>query len=188
MKNSAEHVSIQGFQGSFHHIAARQLRPSAEIREREFFAQVFEDVLSGLSEFGIVAIKNSLFGEIPEVSKLFEKYPDVERHQELPLPIQQNLIVIPGTKLEEVTEVHSQLPALEQCGKFFAEHPQLKKVETTDTALSVKSMMDAQDKSVAAIASTLAAEIYGGEILVPAIQDSKDNVTTFVLFSKGKSK
>ncbi len=187
MATTTKKVSIQGYKGAFHQIAAEALlSPEITVLEREFFTQVFEDLKTGEVEYGVVATKNSIFGEISEVTKLFTANPNIQVIKELALPIQQNLIVIPGTQLSELREVHSQLPALEQCSLFFANHPELKKVETSDTALSVKSMMEKSDRSVGAIASTLAAKIYGAEILLPAIQDSIDNITTFVLIRKAK--
>jgi prephenate dehydratase len=187
MNESLPRVSIQGFLGSFHHMAAELLLgKDIAIQEREFFKEVFEDVASGRVEYGVVATTNSLFGEIEEVTQLLPRYPSLRIINVVKLPIVQNFIVIPGTTLQTLREVHSQLPALEQCAKFFHAHPSLKTVETTDTALSVMRMMQRGDSTVAAIASARAAQLYQAEILLSSIQDSADNVTSFALLQRQK--
>jgi prephenate dehydratase len=182
MKDS---VSIQGYLGSFTHIAAdKMLGEEVELRERSTFEEVFQDVINGVSTYGLVAIHNSIFGDIPDSTRLLKAHSELKVVNTLDLLIEQNLIVIPGTQFPEICEVHSQLPALEQCQIFLKKYPQWKQVETEDTALSVADMMEAGKKSVAAIGSSLAAKTYGAEILLANIHDSKNNITSFSLFQK----
>ncbi|MEO7984569.1 MAG: prephenate dehydratase domain-containing protein, partial [Bacteroidota bacterium] len=95
----------------------------------------------------------------------------------------QNLLVNPGVKLEDIREVHSHTMALQQCYDFLDKY-KWKLVETDDTALSAKNIHQHKSKHVAAIASKLAAELYGLEIIAPNIQTLKNNYTRFLVLQR----
>jgi prephenate dehydratase len=97
------------------------------------------------------------------------------------LPIEMHLIAVPGTSLAEIRSVASHPMALAQCERFFAAHPQWKRVPAEDTAGSVREALTRGDKSCAAIAGRRAAEHYKGVILAESIQDNAENFTRFVL-------
>ncbi len=175
-------VSIQGTPGSFHEKQARKIWRDAELLYRETFSEVFNDLLDGKCDYMLTAVCNSLIGELPEPARLLKEHGskiEVLGHQKLHIP--QNLIVIPGTKLEEIKEVWSQDPALRQCHKFLEKHPDWKAIKKNDTAKSVADMINNKDKSVAAIGSSAAAELYQAQILEENIQDSAENFTTFAI-------
>jgi len=97
------------------------------------------------------------------------------------LPIEMQLIATPGATLSEIRSVASHPMALAQCERFFAAHPQWKRVPAEDTAGSVREALARGDKSCAAIAGRRAAEHYKGVILAESIQDNAENFTRFVL-------
>ena len=105
------------------------------------------------------------------------------------LRIKQNLLTLPGTKIEDLTEVHSHHMAIAQCRDFFKQYPHIKLIENADTALSAKEVQQKQQKNIGAIASTLAAELYGLEILRESIETNKKNHTRFLILEhKDKAK
>ena len=99
--------------------------------------------------------------------------------------IRHNLIAMPGVKLEEMRQVISHPVALSQCRRFLAAHPRFEVVTFYDTAGSVKHLMAEGLRDVAGIAPELAAEEYGGEVLVAGIEDHAENFTRFHLVTRG---
>lgn len=176
-------VSILGRRGSFHDIVARKKFPESEVMERGEFYEVFEDVRSGRADFGIIAIENSIGGSILENFDLLLKY-DLRVVGEVYLRIIHNLIALPGVKIKDVKEVYTHPSAFSQCLDFLQKHPQMKKIEASDTASSVRMIKEKGLRQAAAIASTLAAEIYQMEILARGIETDKRNYTRFLIISK----
>lgn len=177
-------VSIQGYRGSFHDIVARERFPGEpELLERGSFEEVFEDVSSGQAEYGVFAIENSIVGSFLENYDLLLNY-DLEIIREVYLRIVLNLIAIPGVKLKDVTEVYSHPRALQQCQRFLGKHASIKKIETDDTAGSVRMIKEQGLNNAAAIASSLAAELYQADILEKGIETDKKNYTRFLVLSR----
>ncbi len=135
------------------------------------------------SDGGVMAIENSIAGSILPNYNLLQKS-NLRIIGEIYLQIKQNLLVNPGIKLEDIREVHSHYMALLQCVDFLEKHPHWKLVETEDTALSAKHLQQHRSKHVAAIASTLAADLFGLEILAPGIQTMKNNYTRFLILQR----
>lgn len=176
-------ISIQGYQGSFHHIVAKYFfGDDILLNERNTFKEVFLDVVNNNVDFGIVAIENSIAGSIYENYDHFLKY-NVFIIKEIYLRIQQNLITLPETNIDDIQEIHSHIMAIRQCEDFLNKYPQWKIVETADTALSVKYIHDTKSKNIGAIASTLSAELYGMKILQSSIETNKNNYTRFFVIS-----
>jgi prephenate dehydratase len=178
-------VSIQGYEGSFHQVAAQQffgkdveVVPCATFREAIRVAASKKE-----SDGGVMAIENSIAGSILPNYNLLQKS-NLRIIGEIYLQIKQNLLVNPGVKLEDIREVHSHYMALLQCVDFLEKHPQWKLVETEDTALSAKHLQQHRSKHIAAIASTLAADLFGLDVLAPAIQTMKNNYTRFLILQR----
>jgi prephenate dehydratase len=178
-------VSIQGYEGSFHQVAAQQffgkeveVVPCATFREAIRVAASKKE-----SDGGVMAIENSIAGSILPNYNLLQKS-NLRIIGEIYLQIKQNLLVNPGVKLEDIREVHSHYMALLQCVDFLETHPQWKLVETEDTALSAKHLQQHRSKHIAAIASTLAADLFGLDVLAPAIQTMKNNYTRFLILQR----
>lgn len=180
-------VVIQGYSGAFHEIASRQHfgEQQVEIVPAHTFEEVVEQVSSGQSDRGLMAIENTVAGSLMSNYDLLYNS-ELKIIGEQYLRIEQNLLVLPGTRIEELEEVHSHYMAIAQCRKFFQDYPQIRLVETVDTALSARELMEDQDRSRGAIASTLAAELFGLHILAPSIETNKKNHTRFLVLERGR--
>src|SRR5664279_360278 len=174
-------ISIQGFEGSFHEVAARQFFGNeVEILCCATFREVVKIAADkSKSDGGIMAIENSLAGSILPNYNLLQKN-NLQIVGEVYLPIKQNLLVNPGVKLEDIREVHSHPMALLQCTDYLEKY-NWKLIETDDTALSAKHVHQHRSKHIAAIASKLAAELYHLNILAPNIHTLKNNYTRFLV-------
>jgi prephenate dehydratase len=177
----AQRVAIQGYEGSFHQMAAQaffgkevSVMPCATFREVVRLAEDKKEV-----DAGVMAIENSIAGSILANYALLQKN-KLQITGEVYLQINQNLLVNPDVKLEDIREVHSHPMALQQC-LYFLNQYNWKLVETEDTALSAKHIQRHKSKHIAAIASELSAELFGLKMLRPRIQDEKDNYTRFLI-------
>lgn len=177
----AKRVSIQGFEGSFHQLAAKQFYgDDTEVVCCSTFKEVVKYAAAGrLSNGGIMAIENSIAGSILSNYNLILKS-NLKIAGEVYLHIKQHLLVNPGVKLEDIKEVHSHYMAIQQCSGFLDKY-NWKLVETEDTALSAKHIHQYKNKHAAAIAGKLAAEIYGLDIVAPNIHTLKNNYTRFLV-------
>ncbi len=180
-------VSFQGEQGAFSEMAVLKLFGSDVVPEPTVsFQHVFEKVSTGVCEYGVVPIENSLGGVVYQVWDCLYDF-DLSIVAETQLEIEQCLIVTPGTSMEEIKKVYSHYQPALQCSKFLQEHNEWTIVDAYDTAGSVKIIKELQnkgDKYLAAIASERAADVYGMTILEKGIQDSKQNITRFVVITK----
>jgi prephenate dehydratase len=176
-----EKIVIQGVRGAFHEIAARQFfGEGIEVVPALSFSELFQHAANPQrSDAAVMAIENSIAGSILENYKLL-KNSDLQVVGEVYLPIQQNLLALPGVVLSDIREVHSHPMALAQCNVFFKAYPKIRLVESEDTAESAARIVRHRAKHIAAIASTLAAEIYGLNILAPSIENVPENHTRFL--------
>jgi prephenate dehydratase len=177
-------VSIQGYEGSFHQVAARQFFGSeVEVLPCDTFKEVIKLASSKKESDGaVMAIENSIAGSILANYNLLQKS-NLKIIGEVYLHIRQNLMVNPGVMLEDIREVHSHTMALQQCYDFLDKH-KWKLVETDDTALSAKHVHQHKSKHIAAIASKLAADLYQLDIIAPNIQTMKNNYTRFLVLQR----
>lgn len=179
-------VSIQGYEGSFHQAAARhyfgkqvEVIPCATFRELVKIASAPKE-----SNGGVMAIENSIAGSILPNYNLLQKS-NLKIVGEVYLQIKQHLLVNPGVTLEDIREVHSHHMAIQQCLEYLDKF-NWKLVETEDTALSAKLVHQHKSKHIAAIASRLAAELFGLEIIAPNIHTMKNNYTRFLVLQPVK--
>lgn len=176
--------AIQGYEGSFHQVAAQQLfGKNTQVIPCATFKDVIR-IASGKKESdgGVMAIENSIAGSILANYNLLQKS-NLKISGEIYLQIRQNLLVNPGVKLDDIREVHSHTMALQQCYDFLDKH-KWKLVETEDTALSAKHVHQHKSKHIAAIASKLAAELFQLDVLAPNIQTLKNNYTRFLVLQR----
>lgn len=174
-------VAIQGFEGSFHQIAARKFwGEAAEVIYCATFREVVQLAANDKNCDGaIMAIENSIAGSIlPNYNLL--KQSDLVVTGEAYLEIRQNLLTLPLTRLEDIREVHSHPMAILQCLDFLDRYPHWKIVETEDTALSARMIADKNSGHIAAIASELAASLYGLKRICKDIHTMKNNYTRFL--------
>lgn len=174
-------VSIQGFEGSFHQVAAQQFfGRDVEVITCASFREVVK-VASNKKESdgGVMAIENSIAGSILPNYNLLQKS-SLQIIGEIYLQIKQNLLVNHGVTLEDIREVHSHPMAIQQCFDFLDKY-NWKLVETEDTALSAKHIHQHRSKHIAAIASKLAAELFDLDMIAPNIHTMKNNYTRFLI-------
>ncbi|RYH03790.1 MAG: prephenate dehydratase, partial [Alphaproteobacteria bacterium] len=175
-------IAFQGEPGAFSHAAAHALFPADEALPCTTFEDTITAVQQGRAEYGVVPVENSLYGRITDIYHLL---PESGLHivGEHFLRVEMNLLAIPGTRLEDVKSVQSLSVALGQCRKFIADH-KFKTINGVDTAGSAREVAEKGDRTVAAIASRFAAEVYGLDILASNIEDAAHNTTRFLVVSK----
>ncbi len=177
-------VAIQGVKGSFHHIVSQSyFSKDTQVVECLSFDGVVESLIEKETDAVIMAIENSIVGSIiPNYALIDTK--NLHIVGEHYLDIQHNLMALPNQSLSEIIEVYSHPMALLQCKEFFKKQPHIKLVEDKDTAEVAQRIQKKQLKGIAAIASTLAAELFELEILAPSIQTIKHNETRFVIVKR----
>jgi prephenate dehydratase len=177
-------VAIQGERGAFSHEAVLDLLgPATELRPRPSFDALFDALKDGVADRALVPIENSLAGSIHENYDRLRSRP-FHIVAETQLRIRHCLIARPGATLKSISQVASHPVALAQCREFFARRPHLEAVAAYDTAGSVMDLMRDGAATRAAIASRLAAETYGGQILLEEIEDDPQNYTRFLLLAR----
>jgi prephenate dehydratase len=177
-------VAIQGEKGAFSHQAAVSILGSdIELRPRPTFDGLFEAAVSGEADRAVVPIENSLAGSIHENYDRLRARP-LHIVGEIQLRIVHCLIGRPGSRVEAIERVASHPVALAQCRRFFADRPRVEEIAAYDTAGSVLELMRDGRPTHAAIASSLAAQIYGGEILMQGIEDDPQNYTRFLVLAR----
>ena len=174
-------VAFQGEPGAFSEAAAIQLLGDVITTvPRATFDAAFRAIGEGAADAVLAPVENSLAGSVVRVFDLLLES-RLAIVAEAILPIEMQLIALPGASLEDIRSVASHPMALAQCERFFAAHPQWKRVPAEDTAGSVREVLSRGDRSCAAIAGRRAAEHYHGVILAEGIQDNAENFTRFVL-------
>jgi prephenate dehydratase len=177
-------VAIQGERGAFSHQAAiRALGAGIEVLARSTFDDLFDSVVEGKADRALVPIENSLHGSIHENYDRLKSRP-LHIVGETQLRIRECLIGRPGSSVAMIRRVASHPVALAQCRRFFAERPQIEAVTAYDTAGAVQDLMKGGLATQAAIASRLAAELYGGVVLLEGIEDDPENYTRFLLLAR----
>lgn len=178
-------VAIQGGYGAFHEIAARKFFSQEEIDVQpvDTFDQITDELSTKELTYGMMAIENTVAGSLVPNYALLREAP-IKIVGEVYLRIKHNLVALPGQKIEDITEVHSHYMAIAQCRKYFKQnYPEIKLVESVDTALSARKIQDEKLIGKGAISSELAADLYDLEILAPSIETNKRNYTRFLVLT-----
>jgi len=186
MKKRKEKVAFQGELGAFSQVAVRQLL-GEEVQPApcQRFEEVFESLASGAAEAAVIPIENTLHGSV------HENYDHLVRYElpivgETSVRIVHNLIALPGVSFGKIRRVFSHPVALNQCLRFFTANPGIERVPFYDTAGSVKMLAEERLRDAGAIASAVAAEMYGARILRRSIEDDRKNFTRFFLLRRPK--
>ena len=177
-------IAIQGIKGSNHHQVAKDFfGEDIELLECSSFDAVVDSLIIGAADKGIMAIENSIAGSIiPNYNLVYHN--DIHVIGEHYLNIHHNLMVLKGRTFDDIQEVHSHPMALLQCKEFFKAHPQIKLVESADTAETAKRIQKEELEHIAAIAPKMAAELYDLEIIADNIQTIVNNSTRFIILKK----
>ena len=176
-------IAFQGERGAFSEEAAvKLLGEEIQLVPRATFEALYSSIQDGLADYILAPIENSLAGSVHRSYDLLVSS-GLHIQAEVVIPIVHNLIGVPGATLEGIAQISSHPVALAQCERFFASHPNIKRVATDDTAGSVREVMSAGDQSKAGIASRRASNVYGGEILREHLEDHPENYTRFLLLA-----
>jgi prephenate dehydratase len=185
MSRKKERVAFQGERGAFSQVAVHQLLGAhVEVVPCQRFDEAFGILARGKVDAAVIPVENTLHGSVHENYDNLLKY-KLPIVAETNVRIVHNLIALPGVRTNKIRRVYSHPVALNQCLKFFADRPNLERVPFYDTAGSVKMLVEERPPDAAAIASEVAAEIYGAKVLRRSIEDDRLNFTRFVLL-RGK--
>ena len=180
-------VAIQGFAGCFHEQAARLFYGKGKelgIVECGTFDGLYESLEQKKADAAIMAIENTVSGGLLPNFELLRKH-DRKIKGEIFLRICQNLMVMPGQTIRDIHEVRTHYMAINQTRQFFSNYPHIRLVESEDTAKSAADIAAGKIYGVGAVASALAADLYGLEIIAPGIETYKQNFTRFLVMDDG---
>ena len=178
-------VVHQGVEGAYSHAAAIQyFGKDAEIYHVARFEDAMKEVQLGNADYAVMPIENSSAGAVIDMYDLLTRY-DNYIVAETFLPVNHALLGVPGAKLSDVKTVFSHQQALMQCSTFLNDNG-LKQISVENTAVAAKRVVEEGDKSQAAIASEIAGQLYGLELLKPSIQNNQGNTTRFVILANRK--
>lgn len=181
MNAEKKKIAIQGLKGSFHHMAAEYFfGVNIKLVECVTFDEVIKATKKAESHFGILAIENSLAGSIIPNYNLM-RLSGLRIFGEVGLKVKHNLLALNGASIADISEVRSHQMAIRQCAPYFESHPGIKLVESFDTAGSAKEIANIKSKNIGAIASKLAAEVYGLKIIEEGIESHELNYTRFLI-------
>ncbi len=175
-------IAFQGELGAYSHQACTQARPDFTPVPCTTFEDVVEMTRSGEVDLGMLAVENSTYGRVADVHSLLPKS-GLHIVDEAFVRVHVNLLGVPGAKLADVREAHGHVVILPQCAGFLREHGIRGKV-SSDNARAAREVAEAGDVARAALASELAAEIYGLDVLARHIEDHKNNTTRFLVMSR----
>lgn len=181
-------IAIQGAQGSNHHkVALDFYGDDILLDECMSFDELVNSILVEKSDYGIMALENTIAGSIiPNYALIDNNNLDIIGEEYL--NIHHHLMALENQTIQDIREVWSHPMALLQCKEFFKKHPHIKLVEDVDTAEVAKRIANENLTGIAAIAPKIAAEIFGLAIIEDEIQTIKDNATRFVIVQKNKAK
>lgn len=175
-------ISFQGRAGAYSHMACLAAFPKLEPLPCPTFADAFKAVESGKADVAMIPIDNSIAGRVADIHHLLPRsqLAIVAEHF---IPVHHCLLGVHGAKVSDIKTVYSHVHALPQCRKIIAQHG-WKPVVFEDTAGSALKVAEMKDKAHGAIASALAAELYGLKILQKKIEDEEGNTTRFIALAK----
>jgi prephenate dehydratase len=175
-------IAFQGELGAYSHQACQQARPGMEPVPCQTFEDVVEMTRSGEVDLGMLAVENSTYGRVADVHSLLPKA-GLHIVDEAFVRVHVNLLGVRGATLDQITEAHGHVVILPQCAGFLKSHGIRGRV-SSDNARAAREVAEAGDPARAALASELAAEIYGLDVVARHIEDQKNNTTRFLVMSR----
>ena len=176
-------VACQGVEGAYSQIAAERIFKHPQISYFSTFDAVFKAVEQGFCDFGVLPVENSYAGSVNQVFDLMMRH-NFYIVRSTRLKVNHNLLVKPGTKLEDIRVVYSHQQAISQCAEYLAALPGVKVHVCENTAIAAKKVADSEQNDVAALSSLSCAELYGLEAIAKGVQDSGANYTRFATISR----
>jgi len=175
-------IAFQGELGAYSHQACRQARPGMTAVPSTTFEDVVDKVARGEVDLGLLAVENSTYGRVADVHSLLPRS-GLHIVDEAFLRVHVNLLGLPGATLSDVTEAHGHVVILPQCARFLRAHG-IRGCVSSDNARAAREVAEAGDRTRAALASELAAEIYGLAVLARHIEDQANNTTRFLVMAR----
>ena len=175
-------IAFQGVPGAYSHLACRQAYPELIALPCHSFEDAFAAVREGQARYAMIAVDNSIAGRVADVHHLLPRG-GLHIVGEQFVRVNHQLLGVPGATLETITLVESHVHAIGQCREFLRRHGYRAKV-VADTAGAAADIAAAGDPTRGAIASRLAAEIYGLEILRADVEDAEHNTTRFLVLAR----
>lgn len=178
----AARIAFQGELGAYSHQACVETRPDFDPLPCPTFEDALEAVRSGAADLGMIAVENSTYGRVQDVYHLLPKA-GLHIVAETFVRVHVNLLGVKGAQLSDITGAHGHPVILPQCGRFLRDND-IKGIANTDNARAAREVASAGDKTQAALASELAAEIYGLDVIASEIEDHKLNTTRFLIMAR----
>ncbi len=175
-------IAFQGEPGAYSHEACRNARPDMDALPCRTFEDVIESVRSGEADLAMLPVENTTYGRVADIHRLLP-HSGLHIIDEAFVRVHINLLGVPGATLDDITEAHSHLVLLPQCAGFLKQHGIRGRV-SPDNARAAREVAEVGDKHSAALASELAGEIYGLNVLARHIEDQGDNTTRFLVMSR----
>lgn len=176
-------VAYSGIEGAFAHIAAHRVFPDGQAVSYPSFDDAYRAVVDCACDCAVLPIENSYAGEVGQVMDLMY-HGGLTVSGVYKLPISQNLLGLPGARIEEIRTVISHPQALAQCAGYIARHGFAEQV-AENTAIAARKVAEGGDRSVAAVAGVETADLYGLKLLDHDINESATNTTRFAVFTRG---
>ena len=175
-------IAFQGEPGAYSHEACREARPDHEVLACETFDEVIAAVRGGVAELAMLPVENSTYGRVADIHRLL---PESGLHilDEAFLRVRISLLGLPGTALDEIREVRAHLVLLPQSANFLHAHG-IKGHAAADSAGAAAELAEHRTPGEGVLASSLAGEIYGLEVLASDIEDHGHNTTRFVIMGR----
>ena len=178
----AGRISFQGELGAYSHEACRQARPGMEAVPCRTFEYAIELCRTGDVDLAMLPVENSTYGRVADIHSLLPGS-GLRIIDEAFVRVHINLLALPGTPLDKITAAMSHTVLLGQCRSFLKQH-NLRALTGADTAGSAKIVAEKGDPAIGALASELAGEIYGLDVVARQIEDQSNNTTRFLVMSR----
>lgn len=179
-------VAYQGVEGAYSHQAMLQyFGRNVENFHVKTFREAMEVIRDGRADYAVLPIENSSAGSVNDVYDLLLEFENCIVAETF-VKVEHALLGLPDASMEDIKTVYSHPQALMQCSRFLEQHREWKSISELNTAVSARKVVDARDKTQAAIASELAAELYGLKVLKRSVNHNEDNITRFFIISREK--
>ncbi len=175
-------IAFQGEMGANSHIACAETHPGLEPLACATFEDVFAVTASGEADLAMIPVENSIAGRVADIHHLLPTSP-LHIQAEFFMPIRFHLMGVKGTTLDEIKAARSHVMGLGQCRNFLRKRGIVAR-STADTAGAAREVAELGDKSEAAIAPLMAADVYGLDVLAENIEDAAHNTTRFVIMGR----
>ncbi len=175
-------IAFQGELGAYSHQACRETRPEMDVLPCRTFEDVIDAVRQGDADLAMLPVENTTYGRVADIHRLL---PDSGLHivDEAFVRVYINLLGVPGASLSDIKAAHSHVVLLPQCAKFLRSHGIEGRI-SPDNARAAREVAEAGDPAHAALASELAAEVYGLDVVARHIEDADHNTTRFLVMAR----